>query len=109
MPNWSRSSASVTRFSGHGKISPNNPSAAPVVVIHHHAAHAPAPRAARGHHLFRERDRQRADCLDGKAAREIALRIRLVKFFGQRVCRRRFVHAHQFVEPAEHDRSRLRH
>jgi hypothetical protein len=63
---------------------------APVVIVHHHTAHAPSPRALRNHHLPGEGDRQRTDSLNGEPASKSALRIGFVAFFGKCVCGRHF-------------------
>ena len=105
-PKRSFSSASCTRLSACGRISPSKPKRCPMVVVHHHAAQAPAPRAFRDRHLLGERDRQRPDGLDREATCEVALRIGFVEFFGQRMRGRRLVHANEFVEAAERSRCR---
>ena len=108
-PKRSFSSARVTRLSAQGRISPSRPNAGPVVVVHHFAAQSPAPGFLGGEHLLAEGDGQRTDGLDGEAAGEVILRIGLVELFGERVGRRRLVHADWLIEAAEHDVARLRH
>ena len=81
----------------------------PVVVVHHGPAHTPSPETLRGHHLLRERNRQRTDRLHCKAARKVTLRIRLVELLGERVRGWCLVHADQIFEAPEDHVAGLRH
>src|SRR5579883_58551 len=81
----------------------------PVVVVHHDAPQAPAPGAHGHHHLLAKGNGQRSYGLDGEAANKVILRIGFVELLGERVGRRRFIHAHQFLEAPQYDIADLDH
>ena len=109
-PKRSTSSASVTRFSGHGRISPSTPSGRPVVVVLHRLPQRPPPRPLGRGDLLGESDRQRPDRLDAEAAYEVALGVGLVEGLrSMALAGGRLVHPYQLIEATEDDVARLDH
>src|SRR5258708_9186194 len=81
----------------------------PVVVVHHHTAHAPAPRTFRHHHLFGECNWQRPYRLDGEATHIIVPGVRFVEFLGESMGRWGLVHTHETRETPCHHIANLYH